>query len=300
MLLVGGPLLVTVLIALGLGRVLGMPVPAAAYRGAVLAGAGLTILAWPWLGVTGVAWPLGLLLTIAGAFLGGVVSSGLAMGFVEDNAPPQPGMREKVLMHHHLSTLRYPRIPRFKRVFDVVVASLTFIVTLPLWVLIALAIWFEDPGPIFFTKNSVGLGGQTFRQLKFRSMQRDAELTTGPIASYPDDPRKLRCGKYLRRWHLDELPELVNVLNGTMSLVGPRPLRIILVQEYLEALPAFAERHTVKPGIACIAQIKHYQIAPAERLRMDRAYIRRMSVGLDMRLLGRAVLTTLRGARSES
>jgi lipopolysaccharide/colanic/teichoic acid biosynthesis glycosyltransferase len=96
------------------------------------------------------------------------------------------------------------------------------------------------------------------------------------------------------------LPELINVLLGTMSLVGPRPLRAVLVQRHLEELPEFAERHVVKPGIACIAQIQKYHISPAERLRKDRVYIRRMSVGLDVALLWRAVVTTARGPRQHT
>ena len=269
-------------------------------RTAVLASMGLTALIQPWLGIVQVAWLPGFSLAVAGSFAGGLITTGSSTGLVENNAPPSPGIRAKVLAHHSSAALHYPPLPRFKRAFDIILASLGLILTLPLWFLIALAIWFEDPGPVFFTKNSVGRGGVTFRQLKFRSMRYGAERTTGPVASSANDPRKLRCGKQLRRWHLDELPELVNVLAGTMSVVGPRPLRTVLVQGYLEALPDFAERHTVKPGIACIAQIEKYQMPPAERLRLDRAYIERMSVGLDMKLLARAVRTTARGTRRDA
>jgi lipopolysaccharide/colanic/teichoic acid biosynthesis glycosyltransferase len=294
------PLPLTAIMARGLQWTLHWQVPGRTYRTSVLASAGLTILAWPWLYGGKTAWLPSLSLAVVGAFVGGVVTTSLATGLIEDNAPPSPGVREKVLTYHRSGNLHYPRTPPLKRTLDVTLASLALIVTLPLWFIIALAIWFEDPGPIFFTKNSVGLGGITFRQLKFRSMRYNAERVTGPVASCADDPRKLRCGKRLRRWHLDELPELVNVLGGTMSMVGPRPLRTVLVQRYLEELPAFAERHTVKPGIACIAQIEKYQMSATERLRKDRAYIRKMSVGLDLRLLSRAVLTTMRGTRHDA
>jgi lipopolysaccharide/colanic/teichoic acid biosynthesis glycosyltransferase len=293
-------LLLTVAVAGSLRRARRWPVPARAYRTAVVASSGLMALVWCALYVGHRASLPGPLLTTGGAFVGGVVTTTRAIGFVEENAPPSPEVREKVLAHHNFGNLRYPPQPRFKRTLDVALASLGLIVTLPLWFVIAVVIWFEDPGPIFFTKNSVGLAGVPFRQLKFRSMRYDAERTTGPIASYPDDPRTLRCGRQLRRWHLDQLPELVNVLAGTMSMVGPRPLRTVLVQGYLEELPEFAERHTVRPGIAGIAQIEKYQMPPAERLRKDRAYIRRMSVGLDLRLLARAVMTTVRGTRHEA
>jgi lipopolysaccharide/colanic/teichoic acid biosynthesis glycosyltransferase len=298
--LMAGPLLLAVLFARCLRWARHWVAPAPAHRAAVLASLGLVVVVRAWLKTPHVGWLPGFSLTLAGAFLGGVMTTGAATGLVENNAPPPPGVREKVLAYHDPDRLPHPPPTRFKRAMDVGCASLGLIFTLPLWFLIAAAIWFEDPGPIFFTKNSVGLGGVTFRQLKFRSMKVDAERATGPIASSVDDPRKLRCGKWLRRWHLDELPELVNVLAGTMSLVGPRPLRTVLVYGYLEALPEFAERHSVKPGIACIAQIRRYQMPPAERLRLDRFYIRRMSVRLDLLLLARAVLTTVRGTRKDA
>jgi lipopolysaccharide/colanic/teichoic acid biosynthesis glycosyltransferase len=252
---------------------------------------------WCWLYlIHRVALPDSLISTV-GAFVGGVITTTLSTGFVENNAPPPPGIRDKVIAHHLYDALHYPPEPRLKRMLDVSLAALLVTVTLPLWFLIAFILWIEEPGPIFFTKNSVGRGGVTFRQLKFRSMRYDAERLTGPVASFAGDPRTLRFGRWLRRWHFDELPELLNVLAGTMSLVGPRPLRTVLVQQYLEEIPRFAERHTVKPGIACIAQIEKCQMPPAERLRKDQAYIRAMSLALDVRLLCRAVSTTVRGTR---
>jgi lipopolysaccharide/colanic/teichoic acid biosynthesis glycosyltransferase len=274
--------------------------PARMYRGSVLASLGLTAPAWCWPYPGQGILPHAGLLAAAGAFVGGVLATTFTMGFVEDNAPPSTGVREKLLAHHSSGSLVYPTEPRLKRVFDLTMASIGLIATLPLWVLIAGLIWFEEPGPILFTKNSVGKGGITFRQFKFRSMKYEAERSTGPVASLAGDPRTLRCGKWIRRWHCDELPELINVLLGTMSLVGPRPLRAVLVQRYLEELPEFAERHVVKPGIACIAQIQKYHISPAERLRKDRVYIRRMSVGADIGLLWRAVVTTARGPRQHT
>jgi lipopolysaccharide/colanic/teichoic acid biosynthesis glycosyltransferase len=295
MVLLAAPMLLTVFVARCLRWAMRSLPQARTYRVAVLTSASLAALL-----IRDVAWLPGLSLAVAGAFMGGVVTTSSVSGLVENNAPPTPGVRQKVLAYHDPGRLPHRPTARAKRAFDVCVASLGLIVTLPIWFLIAFVIWFEDPGPIFFTKNSVGLGGVTFRQLKFRSMRVDAERMTGPIASYANDPRKLRSGKWLRRWHLDELPELVNVLAGTMSVVGPRPLRTVLVQGYLEALPDFAERHTVKPGIACFAQIERYQMSPAERLRLDRAYIRRMSVGLDLLLLFRAVFSTVRGSRNDA
>ena len=290
-------LLLTVCAVHSLGKTLRRPPETWRYRGSVLAGLVLTSPAVYWVYLTEGGLAPASLLAIAGAFAGGVLSTTAAMGFVEDNAPPSPAVREKVLAYHSFGDLRYPPEPRFKRTLDAGLALLGLLATLPLWLAIPALIWIEEPGPILFTKNSVGRGGMTFRQIKFRSMTYGAERLTGPVASSANDPRTLRCGRWLRRWHFDELPELLNVLTGTMSLVGPRPLRTVLVQGYLEEIPGFAERHTIRPGIACIAQIEKYHISPAERLRKDRVYARRMSVGLDIRLLWWAVTTTVRGTR---
>ncbi|SCL30712.1 Sugar transferase involved in LPS biosynthesis (colanic, teichoic acid) [Micromonospora rhizosphaerae] len=246
------------------------------------------------------AWIFNALLAAAGVFVGGLVTTRAVVGLIEDNAPPQIEVRDRILAHHASRGLVYPPEPRLKRALDVTGALIGLVVTLPLWVVIACLIWLEEPGPILFTKNAVGKGGVTFRQFKFRSMTYEAERHTGPVASPANDPRTLRCGRWLRRWHLDELPELINVLAGTMSLVGPRPLRAVLVDRYLEELPEFADRHTVRPGIACIAQIQQYHISPADRLRKDRVYLRRMSVGFDIWLLWHAVVTTVRGSRPEA
>jgi lipopolysaccharide/colanic/teichoic acid biosynthesis glycosyltransferase len=216
-------------------------------------------------------------------------------GLIENNAPPTPRIRDEILGHH--ANLAYPREPQGKRALDIVAASVGIVVTLPLWFVVALLIWFNEPGPIFFTKNSVGRGGITFRELKFRSMRYGAERNTGPVVATFEDPRTLAVGGPLRQWHLDELPELLNVLTGTMSVVGPRPLRALVVRRDLREVPGFAERHTVRPGIACIAQIEKCHVPAAERLAKDLIYIRGMSLGYDLRLLVRAVVTTVRGKR---
>jgi lipopolysaccharide/colanic/teichoic acid biosynthesis glycosyltransferase len=273
---------------------LGHRMPAWGYRASVLAG--VSVVAIRPVSATGAV--VSCLIALCGGLVGGVAATSEATGFVEDNAPVTQGVREKILAHHAAAALTYPEPPRFKRAFDVAASTAMFI-TLPLWTFIACAIWIDEPGPIFFTKNSVGKGGIVFRQVKFRSMTYDAERLTGHVASIPGDPRALRVGVGLRRWHLDELPELINVLTGTMTLVGPRPLRAVLVQRYLEDVPDFVQRHTVRPGIACIAQIEKYHISPVERLRKDRVYIRRMSMKLDLMLLRRAVTTTVVGGRHE-
>lgn len=152
-------------------------------------------------------------------------------------------------------------------------------------------IWFEDPGPLFFIKNSVGRAGRNFHQFKFRSMVRNAEKETGPVLSREDDARVLGAGHVLRKTALDELPQLLNIIRGEMSFVGPRPQRTVLVREYLQLMPEYAERHGVAPGISGLAQVVgSYYITPRQKLRLDRLYVRHANLGFDLKLL---VIATL-------
>lgn len=271
------------------------PVRAWACRVAFVVTATLIVAPWIWLRLGHDVPARAAMILITGSFAGGIVLSGATAGIVEDNAPPSPAVQHAVRRYHTACAVR--REPRRKRMLDVTGALVGLALTLPLWPIIGLLIWFEEPGPIFFTKNSVGRGGHTFRQFKFRSMQYGAERLTGPVVSPAGDTRTLKVGRWLRRWHLDEVPELINVLSGSMSLVGPRPLRTVLVHTHLETVPGYAERHTVRPGIACIAQIEKFHMPPQERLVKDLAYIEHLSVRLDLQLLVRAVLTTVRGER---
>ncbi len=279
------------LLALGLTRW-------ATHRRACTAGACVGLAAWLALYGAGLVAPWSAAAVVAAAFLGALTATARATGLAEENAAPPAAVRERVLAAHRGVVPR--REPPGKRAFDVALAAAGIVVTLPVWLVVAVLVWLEEPGPILFTKNSVGRGGVTFRQFKFRSMRYGAEESTGPAVSCPADPRTLRVGRGMRRWHLDELPELVNVLAGTMSLVGPRPLRTVLVAGYLDELPEFALRHAVKPGIACVAQIERYRMPPADRLHKDLRYIARMSVRHDIALLCRAVVTTVRGQRDRT
>jgi lipopolysaccharide/colanic/teichoic acid biosynthesis glycosyltransferase len=149
----------------------------------------------------------------------------------------------------------------------------------------------EDPGPIFFVKNSVGKGGVNFHQLKFRTMVYNAESVTGPILARRDDSRTLSIGRFLRKTALDELPQLFNILLGQMSFVGPRPQRTVLVYEYLQEIPEFAERHRVLPGLSGLAQVVgNYYSTPRQKLRFDRIYAQHASLGFDLKLLVLAFL----------
>ncbi len=177
----------------------------------------------------------------------------------------------------------------FKRVVDVLVASLFLILGLPVFLLVALAIRLESPGPVFFRQERVGQGGRLFTLLKFRTMVRDAEQKTGPIWASEDDPRITRLGRWLRKSRLDELPQIVNVLKGEMSFVGPRPERPHFVAQLQEKIPFYSHRHSVKPGITGWAQVRYRYGATVEdaeeKLQYDLYYIKHLSSLLDMRIL---------------
>ena len=178
-----------------------------------------------------------------------------------------------------------------KTFFDRTLAALGLLISLPFWLAAAILIWLEDPGPLLVVKNSVGRNGVNFRQYKFRTMVREAEKETGPVLSYEDDHRTLIIGRLLRKTALDELPQLINILRGEMSFVGPRPQRTVLVLDYLKTMPEYAYRHAVAPGLAGLAQVAgDYYLTPRQKLRFDRLYIRRMTLGFDLKLLGLAFL----------
>jgi lipopolysaccharide/colanic/teichoic acid biosynthesis glycosyltransferase len=230
---------------------------------------------------------------LAGVFLGGLIASGNQDGFWENNSPPADWIQVEVF-NRHRSVIGIPRPEQpAKRVFDAVLALSGLILSSPIWLLSCLLIWLEDPGPVLFVKNSVGKGGYNFRQFKFRTMVLGAEEHTGPVLSELGDRRILRVGRLLRKTALDELPQLINILLGEMSFVGPRPQRTVLVLGYLESMPEYAERHRVLPGLAGLAQVAgDYYLTPRQKLRFDRLYIAYSSLGFDLKLLLLAFLIT--------
>ena len=171
--------------------------------------------------------------------------------------------------------------------------------TAPFWPLIALAVKLGDGGPVFYGHDRVGQNGKIFRLHKFRTMRTDAE-NGKRVWSVPNDPRVTRVGRCLRRTRLDELPQLYNVIMGHMSIVGPRPERPDIVKNLCEALPYYAERHLVKPGVTGWAQISFRygsSIEDAKRkLQFDLYYLKHMSFELDIMILFRTLGTFLRGA----
>ncbi len=179
---------------------------------------------------------------------------------------------------------------RYKRPFDLALLTVAAVLLAPLWLLlwacVALAIRVEDGGPVYHVQRRLGRLGRAFGLIKFRTMRMDAERLTGPVLASQQDSRVTRVGAVLRRFHIDELPQVVNVFRGEMSLVGPRPERPEIAEQIAHRLPEFAERLRVRPGIAGLAQLRGgYHSEPRHKLRYDRLYIKGMSPLLDMRLL---------------
>ena len=168
--------------------------------------------------------------------------------------------------------------PFLKRPFDFLFSLIGIIVSFPICVLIALAIYLEDGFPIIFSQTRLGINGKRFKIHKFRSMIKDAELKTGPVWAYKKDYRITKVGKFIRTMKLDELPQLLNILMGDMSFVGPRAERPELVSEFRKMIPGFDYRLRVRPGLTGIAQVYgHYNTHPRNKLRYDLVYIHNQS-----------------------
>ena len=186
-----------------------------------------------------------------------------------------------------------------KRAVDAAGAAAGLIMTAPVMALVALAVKLDSKGPIFYTQQRVGRFGDLFAMIKFRTMRVDAEAG-GPVwAAGDEDPRMTRLGCFLRRTHLDELPQLFNVLKGDMSLVGPRPERLCFVEQLDREIPRYDERLLIKPGMTGLAQV-HYRydqsIADVKRkLRFDLLYVKRMCLMLDARILAWTFLVVMTG-----
>jgi sugar transferase (PEP-CTERM system associated) len=186
-----------------------------------------------------------------------------------------------------------------KRVFDIVFAAVLCVVSAPVMLLAALAIKLESKGPVLYRQDRVGLGGQSFSIAKFRSMRTDAEGDGKPRWASKNDDRVTRVGHIIRKLRIDELPQLLNVLRGDMSLVGPRPERPFFVDQLTQEIAFYALRHSVKPGVTGWAQVRYHYGATLEdsleKLQFDLYYVKNHTLFLDLAVLLETVGVVLTG-----
>jgi exopolysaccharide biosynthesis polyprenyl glycosylphosphotransferase len=186
-----------------------------------------------------------------------------------------------------------------KRTFDIVSSVTVLVVGLPLWLFVALLIMIDSKGPVLYRQERVGRNGKYFNIFKFRSMSTDAEKETGPVWAEKNDPRVTRIGKIIRRVHIDEFPQLINVLKGDMSLVGPRPERPYFVEKLSKELPLYKRRLKVRPGVTGWAQIKYKYDQSIEdvraKVKYDLFYIENISWRLDLKILFNTIYVLLMG-----
>jgi len=184
-----------------------------------------------------------------------------------------------------------------KRALDISVSLTGIILGLPLLAVIAVAVKLSSSGPVFYSQTRVGQKGKLFQIYKFRSMRQDAETKSGPVWAKENDPRVTKVGDFLRKTHLDELPQLFNVLSGEMSVVGPRPERPHFVKELRQQIPHYDKRHYAKPGITGLAQIKRRYDDSIDdvkkKVRYDVLYIKKMCPFLDVKVIALTAFTVI-------
>jgi len=187
-----------------------------------------------------------------------------------------------------------------KRGMDLAIGAVALLLSLPTMLAIAIVVKLTSFGPVLYRQQRMGLDGRRFEMLKFRTMVTDAESMTGPVWSVADDPRVTSVGRWLRRTSLDELPQLINVLRGEMSLVGPRPERPPLIEEFRKTIPKYMLRQKVKAGMTGWAQVNGWRgnTSLERRIEHDLEYIENWSLGRDVKILALTLLGGFRGRRA--
>jgi Undecaprenyl-phosphate glucose phosphotransferase len=209
------------------------------------------------------------------------------------DVPQLAGMRLRTLEIDDVAFLSLRENPHHgwrrmaKRGMDLALGSAALVLLSPLMLLLAALVKLTSPGPVLYRQSRAGLAGRSFHMLKFRSMYVDAESRTGPVWAARGDDRCTPLGRFLRKWSLDELPQLFNVLAGDMSLVGPRPERGVFIDRFRQQLPNYTQRHQVKSGITGWAQVNGWRgnTSLRRRLEYDLYYICNWSLWLDLKIL---------------
>jgi sugar transferase (PEP-CTERM system associated) len=186
-----------------------------------------------------------------------------------------------------------------KRMIDLALGLAGLVAALPVMLIVAIAVKLDSKGPVLYRQTRVGWMNRHFRVLKFRSMRTDAERNNRPQWAVENDPRVTRLGRFLRKYRFDELPQLVNVIRGEMSFVGPRPERPEFVEHLREAIPYYDERHSVRPGLTGWAQVQYRYGASVEdtfhKLEYDLFYLKNLSLSFDLAIVFRTVRIVLAG-----
>ena len=204
------------------------------------------------------------------------------------------------VVRHVLRQVISPREFGFRRIFDILVSLTLLILLFPLFIIVAIAIKLESEGPIFYSQQRLGKDGRIFAVHKFRSMVQDAEKRTGPALATKHDPRVTKVGRFMRKTRIDELPQLLNVLKGDMSFIGPRPERPFFANQFKKQIPFYMARLRTKPGITGLAQVTvGYDETiedVKEKIKKDIEYIEnKNSLLLNLKILLKTVLVVLRG-----
>jgi len=199
-------------------------------------------------------------------------------------------------LEKNFQKIKIPKESFLKRPFDFMLSLMGIIISMPLWILITVSIWLESRRPIFYYQYRVGKRGNVFRVRKFRSMVKDAEKHTGAVLAEENDSRVTRVGRILRATAMDELPQLLSILKGDMSFVGPRPERPELVTQFSREIPNYNLRHLVKPGLTGMAQIfGQYDTPPKHKLKYDLLYMKKQNFWLDLKLMFLSFWITFKG-----
>jgi len=203
-----------------------------------------------------------------------------------------------------LMEITHATVPRYyaaaKRLIDVVVALVALVLSSPVLLAAIIAIAMDDGFPVFFSQERVGRHMKPFRIRKLRTMVNDAEESCGPVLADENDARCTKTGRFLRRFRIDEFPQLVNILAGDMSFVGPRPERPYFVGQYVVETPGYRERFNVKPGVTGLAQVSGgYATTPERKLKYDLIYMYHQTLAMDAQIVAETlrVVLTGRGAR---
>jgi len=192
----------------------------------------------------------------------------------------------------------FPFYDPVKLVFDIIFAVVSLLLLSPLLILLSLTIWISGKGPIIYSQDRIGKNGKPFSIYKFRSMVYDAEKG-GPMLAGGNGEKVTRIGSLIRKYRIDEIPNLINVLKGEMSVVGPRPERRFFIDQIIKIAPEYTELQSVKPGVTSLGQVKYGYASTVdemiERLAYDLYYMKHRSLWLDLKIILLTIGTVLRG-----